>query len=64
MLVLNEDDVILNYFNGEPILSRKHTLLNQDDEPGSLNNFDLIWYEFLFGVEVRRAWATGRLRLA
>ena len=64
VLVLNEDDVILNYFNGEPILSRKHTLLNQDDEPGSLNNFDLIWYEFLFGVEVRRAWATGRLRLA
>jgi hypothetical protein len=64
VLVLNEDDVILNHFKGEPILSRKHTLLNQDDEPGSLNNFDLVWYEFLFGIEVRRAWATGRLRLA
>lgn len=64
VLVLNENDVILNHFEGEPILSRKHTLLNQDDEPGSLNNFDLVWYEFLFGIELRRAWATGRIRLA
>jgi len=64
VLVLNEDDVILNHFEGMPIMSRKHTLLNQDDDPGSLNNFDLIWYEYMFGIEVRRAWATGRLRLA
>jgi hypothetical protein len=64
ILVLNEEDVIVNYFNGDPIMSRKHTLLNQDDDPGSLNNFNFGWYEFMFGVEVRRAWATGRLRLA
>lgn len=63
ILVLNEDDVILNHFRTEPILSRKYTLLSQQDDPGSLNNFDLVWYEFLFGIELKRAWATGRLRL-
>lgn len=64
VLVLNENDVILNYFNGDPIMSRKHTLINQDDDPADINNFNFGWYEFMFGIELRRAWATGRLRLA
>lgn len=64
ILILNKEDIIINYFNGMPMMSRKHTLLNVDGDPGNLFNFDLVWYEGLFGIELRRAWATGRLRIA
>lgn len=64
LLVLNKEDIIINYLNGMPMMSRKHTLLNVDGDPGNLFNFDLVWYEGLFGLELRRAWATGRIRIA
>ena len=63
LLILNKEDIIINYMEGEPMMSRKHTLLNVDGEPGNLFNFDLVWYEGLFGLELHRAWATGRLRI-
>jgi hypothetical protein len=63
LLVLNKEDLFVNYFEGEPMISRKHTLLNVDGEPGNLFNFDLVWYEGLFGFEMDKAWATGRLRI-
>jgi hypothetical protein len=64
LLVLNKEDIIINYLNGMPMMSRKHTLLNVDGDPGNLFNFDLVWYEGLFGLELRRAWATGRIRIS
>ena len=63
LLVLNKEDIIVNFFEGLPMMSRKHTLLNSNAEPGNLFNYDLVWYEGLFGLELNRAWATGRLRI-
>lgn len=63
VLILNKEDICLNFFEGMPMISRKHTLLNTQGEPGNLFNFELVWYEGLFGVELERAWATGRLRI-
>lgn len=63
LLILNKEDIVINYLEGEPMMSRKHTLLNVDGEPGNLFNFDLVWYEGLFGIELHRPWATGRLRI-
>lgn len=63
LIILNKEDLEVNYFSGQPMMSRKHTLLNVDDDPSNLFNFDLVWYEGLFGLTLKRAWATGRLRI-
>jgi hypothetical protein len=63
LLVMNKEDMVLNYMEGMPMISQKHTLLNQNVEPGNLFNFDLYWYETLFGIELNRPWATGRIHL-
>lgn len=63
LLVLNKEDLTINFFEGIPMISRKHTLLNNQAEPGNLFNFDLVWYTGCFGLEVHKPWATGRLRI-
>lgn len=63
ILILNEDDIEVNYMEGIPMISRKHVLQNVDDDPSNLLNFNAVWYEGVFGFTLKRAWATGRLRL-
>lgn len=64
ILILNKEDLVINYLEGWPMISRKHTLLNENNgDPTNMYNFDLVWYETMFGFQMNRAFATGRLRV-
>lgn len=64
LLVLNKEDLEINYMEGMPMISRQHTLLNENNgDPTNPLNFDLVWYKALFGFTMHKAFATGRLRI-
>lgn len=63
-LILNKEDLYINYMEGIPMISRQHTLLNENNgEPTNTFAFDLVWYKTLFGFEMHKAYATGRIQV-
>jgi hypothetical protein len=66
LVLFRKSDVALTYLqNGRPMISRKHTLINQTDNPerASIYDLHLMWYEGLFGVEGHKMAFTRRFRL-
>jgi hypothetical protein len=63
LVLFRKSDINLTYLNGKPMISRKHTLQNRSDNPASIYDLNLMWYNATFGVEGHRMAFTRRLRL-
>jgi len=61
VVMLNKSDLKLRHLDGFPIIHQKYELLNRDNaNPGNLFNFKLMYWTGNVGVQLERAWATGR----
>ncbi len=64
ILVLNKEDLEMNFMEGVPMISRKFTLINQQNSnPSTGLDIDMMWWEAVFGLTVHKAFATGHIQL-
>lgn len=64
LLILNKEDMEINYMEGIPMISREHELLNEfNGQPTNAWAFQMIWYKAQFGFTLHKAFATGRIQI-